>query len=64
MVTHDWPCGITDYGNTEQLLRYKPFFGEDIKNNCLGNPETMNLLKVSYSLLWILTILKLTFFSS
>lgn len=26
MLSHDWPRGITDYGDKEQLLKYKPFF--------------------------------------
>lgn len=25
MLSHDWPRGITDYGNTENLLRRKSF---------------------------------------
>jgi len=44
VVSHDWPAGITDFGNTEQLLRFKPHFTDDIKNNRLGNPATMDLL--------------------
>ncbi|CAB4066534.1 DBR1 [Lepeophtheirus salmonis] len=34
MLSHDWPCGITDYGNCEQLLRFKPFFKDDIEKKC------------------------------
>jgi len=30
MISHDWPAGITRYGNTEELLRYKPLFRADI----------------------------------
>ena len=36
MLSHDWPNGITDYGNVEQLLRFKRFFADDIQNNRLG----------------------------
>lgn len=25
MLSHDWPRGITDYGNTEKLLHFKTF---------------------------------------
>lgn len=25
MLSHDWPRGITDYGDTEVLVKYKPF---------------------------------------
>ncbi|CAI4230015.1 unnamed protein product [Auanema sp. JU1783] len=44
MLTHDWPCGITDFGNVNNLLRFKPHFAEDIEANKLGNPGTMMLL--------------------
>ena len=44
-LSHDWPCGITDYGNVEQLLRFKRHFREDIENNALGSPPTMDVLK-------------------
>ncbi|VDK68058.1 unnamed protein product [Anisakis simplex] len=44
MLSHDWPAGITDYGNVDDLLRRKPFFKEDIQKNTLGNPATMCLV--------------------
>uniref|UniRef100_A0A915PV11 Lariat debranching enzyme C-terminal domain-containing protein n=1 Tax=Setaria digitata TaxID=48799 RepID=A0A915PV11_9BILA len=44
MVTHDWPAGITDYGDVKQLLRLKPYFEEDLKKNTIGNPASMTLL--------------------
>jgi lariat debranching enzyme len=44
-VSHDWPVGITKYGNEAQLLAYKPFFAEDIRHNALGNPKTLALLQ-------------------
>ncbi|KAI1713364.1 calcineurin-like phosphoesterase domain-containing protein [Ditylenchus destructor] len=44
VVTHDWPAGITDFGDCKTLLRIKPSFRPDIEQNNLGNPETMNLL--------------------
>lgn len=43
-LSHDWPCGITDYGNVQQLLRFKKHFKEDIENNALGSPPAMELL--------------------
>lgn len=46
MVTHDWPAGITDYGDVKQLLRLKPYFEEDLKKNAIGNPASMTLLHV------------------
>ena len=30
MLSHDWPTGIHRYGDTEQLLRVKPFLREDV----------------------------------
>lgn len=48
MVSHDWPSGITDYGDVEALLRIKPHFADDIKKAALGNPATMNLLHVKF----------------
>lgn len=29
-LSHDWPCGITDYGNLKNLLRQKPFFEKEV----------------------------------
>jgi len=43
-ITHDWPAGITDYGDKEWLLRIKPHFSDDVEHNRLGNPATMELL--------------------
>ncbi|KAI8426186.1 hypothetical protein MSG28_005120, partial [Choristoneura fumiferana] len=45
MLSHDWPVGITDFGDKENLLRRKPFFREDIESNQLGSPPAMKLLK-------------------
>ena len=48
MVSHDWPNGITDFGDTDRLLRLKDKTGQlaaEIKSKQLGNPHTMKLLK-------------------
>ncbi|CUG07271.1 Hypothetical protein, putative [Bodo saltans] len=45
MLSHDWPVGITKYGNEPALLRIKPYFADDISHGALGNPYTMELLK-------------------
>lgn len=29
-LSHDWPIGITDHGNTKELLRYKSYFKEEV----------------------------------
>ncbi|KAI7961216.1 hypothetical protein MJO28_001705 [Puccinia striiformis f. sp. tritici] len=44
-VSHDWPVGIEQYGNTAQLLRAKPFFKDEVVSNTLGSPPLMHLLK-------------------
>lgn len=44
VITHDWPCGITDFGDKKRLLRIKPHFTEDVEKNRLGNPASMELL--------------------
>lgn len=43
-MTHDWPVGITRFGNEEGLLRYKPYFKKDIEKGELGNPFSQKLL--------------------
>lgn len=50
-VSHDWPQGIENYGNVSRLLRFKPFFKNDIKTGKLGSPvnrELLRRLKVSF----------------
>ncbi len=44
MLSHDWPTNITDHGNVEQLMRFKPYFREDIENKRLGSPPCEDLL--------------------
>jgi len=44
-ISHDWPRGITDFGNSEQLLRHKPFFENEIKSKTLGSQPAEELLK-------------------
>ncbi|CAH0398796.1 unnamed protein product [Chilo suppressalis] len=45
MLSHDWPRGITDYGDTEQLLRRKPFFRQEIEAKQLGSIPAERLLQ-------------------
>ncbi|CCW63927.1 unnamed protein product [Phytomonas sp. EM1] len=46
MLSHDWPAGITKYGDEPQLLRYKPYFKDEVVRNELGNPHTLELLRL------------------
>jgi len=43
-LTHDWPAGVTEYGDKDGLLRQKPFFAEDVARGQLGSPPAMQLL--------------------
>ncbi|XP_059609189.1 lariat debranching enzyme [Phlebotomus argentipes] len=43
-LSHDWPRGIYHHGNAEQLMRFKPFFREEIERNSLGNETCEELL--------------------
>jgi lariat debranching enzyme len=46
MMSHDWPQGIEQHGNTQELLRKKPFFREEVERNDLGSPCNRELLDV------------------
>lgn len=52
-ASHDWPTGITKYGNEEDLLRFKPYFADDIAHNALGNPNTLSLLRAAQPQYWL-----------
>jgi lariat debranching enzyme len=48
MMSHDWPLGIEQHGDTEGLLRRKPFFREEVQRNDLGsrpNREVLDTIK-------------------
>jgi lariat debranching enzyme len=44
MLSHDWPQGIEQHGDTDSLLRQKPFFREEVQRNQLGSPANRELL--------------------
>lgn len=44
MLSHDWPTGIWDYGDTEALLKKKPFLRNSIESYQVGNPHSLELL--------------------
>lgn len=44
-VSHDWPRGITDFGNLGMLLKAKPFLASEISDKTLGNPGSTQLLQ-------------------
>jgi lariat debranching enzyme len=51
-VSHDWPRGITKYGDAQQLLRQKPHFQQDIETNQLGSKAGEQLLHALKPLYW------------
>lgn len=44
MLSHDWPDQIWEYGNKEQLLRFKPYFRNDMENGRMGSGPCWDLL--------------------
>jgi lariat debranching enzyme len=44
MISHDWPQGIEQYGDTAALIRTKPFFRAEIERNNLGSRPNRELL--------------------
>jgi|SaaInlStandDraft_6_1057023.scaffolds.fasta_scaffold06023_3 lariat debranching enzyme len=51
-ISHDWPCGITKFGDEGLLLQSKPFFADDIARNQLGSPALSTLLRVLQPKYW------------
>jgi lariat debranching enzyme len=50
-LSHDWPLGITEYGNWQKLIRAKKHFEEEVNNRTLGSKpaaELLNKLKPPY----------------
>lgn len=44
-MSHDWPQGIAQFGDVENLLRRKPYFRSEVQSDTLGSPPAMQLLK-------------------
>jgi len=44
MISHDWPRGIEQYGDTQKLLRQKTYFREEVESNSLGSPAAEEIL--------------------
>lgn len=45
LLSHDWPNNVYNYGNANQLIRFKPHFRDEILDNKLGSPPCFELLK-------------------
>ncbi|KAJ6258772.1 LOW QUALITY PROTEIN: hypothetical protein Dda_6825 [Drechslerella dactyloides] len=44
-VSHDWPVGITRYGNERRLLQIKRHFQAEVAAGKLGSPPLMGMLR-------------------
>lgn len=51
-LSHDWPCGVTKYGDANKLIKIKRHFKTDIENDTLGSSIQMMLLKHHYPSYW------------
>lgn len=43
-MSHEWPTGIYNHGNTSELLKWKPFFKAEMERNELGAKPLEELL--------------------
>jgi lariat debranching enzyme len=43
-VSHDWPVGVTKYGDEKRLFNKIPHYQRDLQNDQLGNPFSAQLL--------------------
>jgi lariat debranching enzyme len=63
IASHDWPVGIEQYGNTQELIRQKPFFREEIEQNNLGSPPNREVLDTVKPAYWFSAHLHVKFFA-
>jgi len=52
MLSHDWPRGITNFGNAEQLMKFKKHFREEIEQDKLGSGPTKEILDTLMPTYW------------
>ncbi|KAL9935581.1 hypothetical protein V8E36_005929 [Tilletia maclaganii] len=51
-MSHDWPNTIELHGDTQALIKKKPFFADEIRTHTLGSPPLLELLQTLKPLLW------------
>jgi lariat debranching enzyme len=51
-LSHDWPTGVWQYGDTAALLRRKPFLRDDLTSGRLGSPPLMQILRLLRPARW------------
>jgi lariat debranching enzyme len=61
MLSHDWPQGIEQHGDTAALLRQKPFFRDEVQQNSLGSPPLHELLELMQPKWWFAAHLHVKF---
>ncbi|GAK62910.1 DBR1-domain-containing protein [Moesziomyces antarcticus] len=52
VMSHDWPNTIEQWGDTQTLVRKKPFFEKEISTQSLGSPPLMQLLQQLKPAFW------------
>ncbi|MCL7030154.1 hypothetical protein MKW94_005633 [Papaver nudicaule] len=51
-LSHDWPIGITDYGDCRKLLEIKQDFKKEIEKKTLGSKAAADLLEILKPTYW------------
>ncbi|BDA50256.1 Lariat debranching enzyme [Coccomyxa sp. Obi] len=51
-LSHDWPRNIARHGDTQRLVRAKPFLRSEIDDSSLGSPPAEDLLKTLQPSYW------------
>jgi lariat debranching enzyme len=60
-LSHDWPLSIAPHGDLPTLLRRKPFFADEIRDNTLGSKPLLQVLKVLKPRWWFAAHLHVKF---
>ncbi|KAG0360915.1 lariat debranching enzyme [Gamsiella multidivaricata] len=60
-LSHDWPRGIEQYGDTQGLLRRKSWFLGEVQSNTLGSPAHEEILKAVKPEYWFAAHLHVRF---
>ncbi|KAI5304209.1 hypothetical protein KEM56_006741 [Ascosphaera pollenicola] len=61
VVSHDWPQGIENFGDTAKLFRHKRDFQRDSESGRLGSPAAKDLLNKLRPRLWLAAHLHVRF---
>jgi hypothetical protein len=61
VISHDWPLGIAHHGDTEGLLRRKPYFRAEVQDNTLGSPPNREILDTVQPKWWFAAHLHVKF---